>query len=93
MNHNSLYLLDCRKDFKSTEAFEMKQNYSIWAARMLEHGSFRSLRDQMIWEFHAEGLSRREIAEQIDLGDRWCSRKILQIREYLSMSSASAIYG
>jgi hypothetical protein len=83
------------KDFQSIDAFSARRNYFAWASQMLEVGNFKSMRDQMIWEYHTEGLSRRKIAERVDLGDRWCSRKIQQIKEYLVMSTASmcASYG
>lgn len=87
--------LSSRKDFQSIDAYEAKVSYFSWASQMLEQGSFRSLKDQMIWEFHAEGMSRREISERIDLDHTWCSRKIVQIRSYLSQTTASlsAAYG
>jgi hypothetical protein len=94
VDHKNVDDLAYRKDFQTEAQFNARVTYFNWASHMLSQGSFKSMRDQMIWEYHSEGLSRRKIAERVDLNDRWCGRKILQIREYLmSMSSQSAAYG
>lgn len=93
VDHKTVEDLAYRKDFHTQNQFEAKVNYSLWATQMLELGSFRSMMDQMIWEYHSDGLSRREISERIDLNDRWISRKIIQIKSYLSNSSQCATYG
>ena len=87
--------LSQRKDFQTIDQYEAKLNYFSWASQMLEFGNFKSMKDQMIWEYHTEGLSRRTISARIGLNDRWCSRKILQIRDYLVNTTASqcAVYG
>lgn len=89
IDHKTTSDLSYRKDFQTKDQYEARLNYFSWASEMLETRSFRSFKDQLIWEYHSEGLSRRKISERIGLGDRWCSRKIIQIREYLMMSTAS----
>lgn len=95
VDHKNTEDLAYIKDFQTTDQFIIKQNYFIWAEQMAHHGSFRSVRDQMIWEYHAENIPRDRIAMLVGIGDRWCSRKILQIRDYLmnAISSQSAVYG
>lgn len=90
VDHKTIDDLAYRKDFHTQNQFEAKQSYYSWAEQMLHLGSFKSLRDQMIWEYHSDGLSRRKISERVGLDDRWCSRKILRIREYLMTTVASA---
>lgn len=94
VDHKTIEDLAYRKDFQTKDQFDAKVNYSVWAEQMVHMGSFRSEKDQLIWECHVEGLSRRKISAMIGLGDRWCSRKIIQIREYLlnSTSSQCAVY-
>lgn len=93
IDHKTVDDLIYRKDFHTQEQFNQRQDYFIWASRMLEHGSFRTMKDQMIWEYHSENMPRRKIAQRVDLDDSWVSRKIIQIRQYLMISSQSAAYG
>lgn len=92
IDHKTITDLIYLKDFQTRDTFEAKVNYFTWASQMLHLGNFKSIKDQIIWEYHSDGLSRRKISERIGLGDRWCSRKIVQIREYLMISSSQSAY-
>ncbi len=95
IDHKTIDDLAYRKDFQTKNQFEAKLSYFSWASQMAEQGQFQNMTDQLIWEYHSEGLSRRKISKYVDLEHSWCSRKITQIREYLMMSTASqcAQYG
>ncbi len=91
--------LHLRKDFSTEDTFKAKQSYYSWAREMNERAEFQSTRDKMIWEYHAEGLSRRKIAPMVGLEGSWVMKKIHRIENYIkeqmsymaSMSSASAV--
>lgn len=71
-------------------------SYYRWAREKLSSSEFKSHTDKIIWEYHSEGMSRREIAPRIGLEQSWITRKLHKIEKYLkeytvgSMSYASA---
>lgn len=78
------------KDRGSLQALESKsaifhsqQNYYQWARSKLNDGRFNSETDRLIWEYHTEGLSKRQIAPRIGLEQSWTGRKINLIKSYL----------
>lgn len=93
IDHKNVDDLVYRKDFQTQTQFDAKIRYYTWAEQMLHLGSFRSMRDQVIWEYHSDGMSRRKISERVGLEHSWCSRKIVEIRAYLTTSSQCALYG
>lgn len=82
-DHESSFDLFQKREFQSHDLFEAKLNYFQWARTMLFEGSFRSIRDQIVWEYHTEGLSRRQISARVGLEHSWCGRKVHRIRAYL----------
>lgn len=77
-------LLKHRSAFKTQEAFDAKMSYYQWARSKLNNkSSFKSERDMLIWEAHADGFSTRRIAPMVGLEQSWLARKICGIRHYL----------
>jgi hypothetical protein len=70
-------------NFTEKILFDATFNYHQWVREKLEKNQFRSDTDRFIWEYHAEGMSRREMAPRIGLNDRWVGRKIETIEGYL----------
>ncbi len=64
--------------------FEARRSYYQWAKEKLDYSEFRSEKDKLIWEYHSEGLSTREISPRIGLEQSWCVRKINKIKAYIS---------
>lgn len=93
VDHKTVDDLAYRKDFQTQQQFDAKQSYFVWASSMNESGSFKSMKDQLIWEYHAEGLSGRMVSRIIGIDHKWCAKKISKIREYLMLSSQCAAYG
>lgn len=71
------------KDFQSTAQFEAKKGYHDWARSKVNDGKFQSVSDKLIWECHADGMPRRQIAPRVGLEHSWISRKINRIENYL----------
>ncbi len=76
------FLLD-NKAFQSPQTFHAQVNYYQWARSKVNDGEFKAERDKLIWEYHSEGLSGRQMAPRIGLGQSWLSRKIHKIENYL----------
>lgn len=77
-------LLKHRTAFKTEGVFEARRSYYDWArSKLNDKGSFKSERDMLIWEAHAEGYSTRRIAPMVGLEQSWLVRKIQGIRCYL----------
>lgn len=76
-----------RRQIKDPDLFKAKQNYYTWAQGVLETANFESIKDKLIWESHAEGLSQREIAPRVGIGQPWVARKLKQIEGYLKETS------
>lgn len=76
-----------KRDVRDPDLFKAKQNYYTWAQSVLETGTFQSIKDKLIWESHAEGLSQREIAPRVGVGQPWVARKLKQIEGYLKETS------
>lgn len=76
-----------RKETQHPEVFHAKQSYYQWARSKLNDGRFESQKDQLIWEYHAEGLSRRQISPRIGLEGSWVTRKIKRIENYLTIQA------
>lgn len=94
-DHKSIIDLQALKDFQTHSAYEARVSYYQWAREKLNDGSFSSERDKLIWEYHAEGLSRRQISPRVGYEHSYISRKIKGIAEYLknqAYSVASASY-
>lgn len=88
--HKAMYV---QKNF-TDHTFDAKISYYSWAQEKAAKGNFKSKTDQFLWEYHAEGLSTRQISPRIGLEQSWTSRKIAKIRTYLqemqeSMASMS----
>lgn len=75
--------LDRHKNFQSKEAYEATLNYYQWARSKASEGRFKSPEDRLIWENHAEGLSRRKISPFVSLDGSWITRKLSRIESYL----------
>ena len=92
--------LGCRRDFADPKCFENKINYFQWAKEKLTTTKFESQKDEMIWEYHCNGLSTPVISPLVSLEESWVRRKIKRIKEYLedapmslgSMSYSAACY-
>lgn len=93
IDHKTQIDLAYRKDFHTQAQFEAKQNYYQWARGKLNDGRFNSERDKLIWEYHADGVSSRQISPRIGLEQSWLVRKINKIKEQLeSIGSVSYAY-
>jgi len=77
--------------FKSAEAVEAKINYYSWAREKVHTGSFKDDRDRMIWEYHVEGLSRRQISPRVGLEQSWITRRIHKIESYLKTGLSNGL--
>lgn len=64
--------------------FQQRVNYYSWAKAKLNDGRFDSERDKLIWEYHADGLSTRQISPRVGLEQSWCVRKINKIKTKLA---------
>lgn len=84
--------LNYRKNFKTTDTFEITRTYYDWARSKLSDSKFQDRKDKLIWKYHSEGFSRREIAPIVGFENSWVGRKIDRIKEYLigSLSFAAA---
>lgn len=54
--------LNMRMDFANNLVFNAKRDYYSWCQECLTTCSFDSMVDRLIWQYHSEGYSRREIA-------------------------------
>lgn len=63
--------------------YESKVSYYQWARSKLNDGRFDSEKDKLIWEYHAEGLSTRQISPRVGLEQSWIVRKINKIKSNL----------
>lgn len=77
------------KNVQTTEMFEANISYYQWAREKAQVSNFKSTTDRLIWEYHAEGLSRSEIAPRVGLEGSWISRKLQYIEQYLKHSIGS----
>lgn len=94
-NNNNIRDLLKLQDCQTPEMFQAKMSYYQWARSKAYDGMkncwFRSEIDRKIWEGHAEGNSRRTIAEEIGLDDSWIAKKIKRIRRDFETGSISSI--
>lgn len=72
-----------QQEIVGLELFQQRVNYYTWAKSKLNDGRFDSERDKLIWEYHTEGLSTRQISPRIGLEQSWTVRKINKIKSYL----------
>lgn len=70
-------------DLRTSLQFEAKFSYYQWAREKLNQGRFDSTKDRLIWQYHAEGVSRREMSPRVGLEQSWITRKIHKIENYL----------
>jgi len=90
-DNRSSYYFKFRKDFQSNDLLEAKINYFSWAREKLHSGTFKDQRDRMIWEYHTEGLSRRQISPRVGLEQSWITRRIHKIESYLKTGLSSGL--
>jgi len=70
-------------DFSNPILASARFSYYQWCSTMAERGRFDSKRDKTIWEKHAEGGSRQEIAQEIRSDKAWVVRRVLKIQHSL----------
>lgn len=70
-------------DLSCDATYEARVSYYQWCRGMVHHGRFDTPRDKTIWEHHAEGTSRRIIAEKIESEKAWVVRRVLKIQHSL----------
>lgn len=75
--------LDNNQEIQNKYVYEAKQNYFMWASTQVYQKDFKSNRDKIMWEFHSEGLTSKEIAPRFGLEDSWVRRNVSKIRKYL----------
>ncbi len=93
VDHKNVLDLTLKKDWQTKLQFEAKANYYEWARRKLTDGNFVatfSYKDQVIWENHCEGASRRDIANVVEFENSYISRKIDKIESFLRTHSVSS---
>jgi hypothetical protein len=89
--NSEAYYLKFKKDFSSQDCLEAKTSYFCWAREKLYSGNFKSDRDRMIWEYHTEGLSTRQISPRVGLEQSWIVRRIHRIENYLKTGLSSSL--
>lgn len=75
--------LNLRMDFSNQTTFEAKRNYYAWAQECLTLCSFDSMIDRMIWQYHSEGYSSREIGPIVGYERSWIPKKLKVIESKL----------
>ena len=70
--------------FKTEVQAKAKESYYSWARAKLQEGAFQSQKERIVWEYHAEGWSRRSIAKAIGNKPSWDGRLINKIKDYLT---------
>lgn len=78
---------EIRKDLQTTMQFDARCSYYQWARNKLNEGRFDSTKDRLIWQYHSEGVSRREMSPKVGLEQSWVTRKIHKIESYLKMQA------
>lgn len=63
--------------------FNEQLSYYQWARTKINDGRFDSEKSRLIWEYHAEGYSTRQISPIVGLEQSWCVRKIKKAKEFL----------
>ena len=82
---------EIRQDLQTYHTFQARQSYYQWAQEKAQTARFSSTTDRLIWEYHSEGLSRRQIAPRVGLEGSWITRKIHKIKEYLTTVTIGSV--
>lgn len=70
-------------DMQHSTTFNAKRDYYQWAQECLTCSSFDSMIDRLIWQYHSEGYSQREISPIVELSQPWINRKIQRLEKWL----------
>lgn len=71
--------LGLRIDFQTQITFNAKLDYYLWTEQCLTNCSFETMVDRIIWQYHTEGYSSREIAPIVGFSQPWIVRKLKKI--------------
>lgn len=83
IDRKSMAELGRATDLSTGTTYEARVSYYQWCRGMVHHGRFDTARDKTIWEQHAEGSSRRKIADAIESEKAWVVRRVLKIQHSL----------
>lgn len=83
VDHKNVLDLIYKQNYQTTVQFEAHRSYYQWAESKLNDGRFDSTKDRMIWECHAQGMTRRSIEPIVGHKHSWITKKIHRIEEYL----------
>lgn len=78
------------KHNQTEDTFKANQNYYSWARSKVNEGRFDSTKSQLIWEYHSEGMPRRQIAPRVGYEHSHISRKIQKITRYLKAQATGS---
>jgi hypothetical protein len=77
------------KDWHDETLFNARVNYYQWARSKLNDARFTSERDRLIWEYHTEGLSSRQIAPRVSLDQSGIVRTVNRIKQAFNQAIGS----
>lgn len=76
-----VYQLAKKIDFQEANVFEVASSYYTWAESQTD---FRSEKDKILWEYHAQGYTGRKIAKTVGNHHSCVARRIKRIESYLT---------